>query len=270
MKSLKNHLSLIIALFTILLTLQVFVSVERAITDYEGNLNENYSIIVVADQNISAERFRSINTIIADSEEISAKAIIQRIQKGLKNKKIDLHKIVLPHFYRLHLNTFPTPSEVERLSSQLQKQAFIKRVENFSRTHNTTYKLLLLFKWVTMILAVAILAVTTLLILREMQLWQLRHRERMSIMALFGAPVWLRSAILFRLAIVDALIASFLAIGTFIALEHFGWVREPLRIINVQIPLFNALNDGLILLGVALSLSIILATMIIMGHKEEA
>jgi len=269
MKSLKNHLSLIIALFTILLTIQVFISVERTIKAYEKNLNENYTIIVVADQNISTERFKSINPVIVSSEEVSAKAIIQRIQKEMKSKKIDLHKIVLPHFYRLHLDYFPTPEEVDRLSTQLRKKPFIKRVENFSQSHNTTYKLLLLFKWVTMILAGAILAVTTLLILREMRLWQLQHHERMNIMALFGAPVWLRSAVLFRLAIVDALIATLLAVSTFIAVEHYGWARDPLRVINVHIPLFNTLNDALILLAVALSLSIILASLIVMGHKEE-
>jgi len=269
MKSLKNHLSLIIALFTILLTLQIFIGVDRTIDAYENNLNENYSIIVVSDQNISTEQFRLINPIINLGEEISAKAIIKRIQNEMKNKKIDLHKIVLPHFYRLHLDSFPTPTEINQLSDQLQRKSYIKRVENFSQTHNTTYKLLLLFKWVTMILAGAILAVTTLLILKEMRIWQFQHRERMNIMALFGAPVWLRSAVLFRLSIVDALIATFLAISTFIAVEHYGWAQEALRVINVQIPLFNTFNDGLILLGVALSLSIILASLIVMGHKEE-
>jgi len=122
---------------------------------------------------------------------------------------------------------------------------------------------------VTVILAGAILAVTMLLIIKEMRIWQFQHRERMSIMALFGAPVWLRSAVLFRLAIVDALIATLLAIGTFFAVEYFGWARLPLSVINVHMPLFNALLDAPLLLGVALSLSIILASMIVMGHKEE-
>jgi cell division transport system permease protein len=120
-----------------------------------------------------------------------------------------------------------------------------------------------------MIFAVAIFTVTTLLILREMRLWQLQHHERMNIMALFGAPVWLRSAVLFRLAIVDALIATVLVFGAFMAAEHYGISKEALQMIGIQIPLFNPTHDMPILFGVAISLSIVLASLIVMGHKEE-
>ena len=269
MKSLKNHLSLIIALLTILLTLQIFLSVEKAITAYEADLSENYSIIVISDQNISAKQLTQISPAIINSEEISAQQIVQRLQKEMKSKMIDLHKIILPHFYRIHLDHFPTPAEVDTLSQKLSSQPYIKRVENFSHNHSTIYKLLLLFKWVTMILAVSIFAVTTLLIIKEMHLWQFQHHDRMNIMALFGAPVWLRSAVLFRLAIVDAIIATLITSAIFITAYHYRWAQDQLSAINVHIELFNPFYDSLQLLGVALSLSVLLASLIVMGHKEE-
>ena len=119
------------------------------------------------------------------------------------------------------------------------------------------------------IFAIAIFAVTSLLVLKEMRIWQLQHNERMSIMAMFGAPVWLRSAILFRLSIVDALIASVLAIGTFSYASYLKVGDEQLRTIGIDVLLFDPLNDSSLIIGVALSLSIILATLIVIGHKEE-
>ena len=53
------------------------------------------------------------------------------------------------------------------------------------------------------------MVVTIFLIAKEMRIWQFKHSERMNIMGLFGAPVWLRSAVLFRLAIVDLIVVNF-------------------------------------------------------------
>lgn len=117
-------------------------------------------------------------------------------------------KLTLPKFYRLYLSRFPTPQEISKLQKRLEKHSSIERVEGYAQTHDTVYKLMLLFKDVVQIFSIAIAAVTSLLILKEMRLWQFQHADRMSIMALFGAPVWLRSAVLFRLAIVDAIIAT--------------------------------------------------------------
>ncbi len=61
-----------------------------------------------------------------------------------------------------------------------------------------------------MVFAVVISIVTMLLIMKELKIWQFKHSERMNIMGLFGAPTWLRSAVLFRLSIVDAIISSIL------------------------------------------------------------
>jgi cell division transport system permease protein len=92
----------------------------------------------------------------------------------------------------------------------------------------------------------------------------------MSIMGLFGAALWLRSAVLFRLAIVDALIASFLAFGIFVYLSSSPWVLEQFNTIGINIVIFNQVDDLLLILGVAMSISILLASLIVLGHKEEA
>ena len=269
MKSFKNHLSLILALFTILFTIQIFVAVERAIDSYESELAKNYSLIVIAHSKITQKQFKEVHPIIAESELISVDEVLKKLTSNMKQKNIDLLKITLPKFYKIHLKNYPSPTQIKSLNQRLEKLPAVTKVESFSQTHDTLYNLLILFKYVVMILAFSVFIVTSLLILKEMRIWQFQHMERMNIMALFGAPVWLRSAVLFRLAIVDAIIASALVIGTFIAIDSKEWIHEKLQSVNISIDIFLPIADGGVLVQVALAVSILLATMIIMDHKEE-
>ncbi len=269
MRSVKNHLSLVIALFTIVFTMQVYIVVDRTVVAYENDLNENYSIVVVTEKKVSTDSLVAMSSKIKSADEISTKDVIDRLQTQMKQRHIDLLKLSLPHFYSIHLAHYPTPDEIAELRMKMEKNSAITRIEDFSKSHDSLYKLLLLFKSVVVIFAIAIFAVTSLLVIKEMRIWQFQHNERMSIMAMFGAPVWMRSAILFRLSIVDAVIASVLAIATFLYADYLKVGNEQLQAIGIDILLFNVVNDSLMIIGVALSLSIVLATLIVIGHKEE-
>lgn len=270
MKSLKNHLSLIVALFSILFTLQIFFIVDRAINSYEESLKNDYSIIVISKQKVELSKFLTVAKIIENAEEISPDKVIERLKGEIHTKNLSLLRLALPKFYRLHLEHFPKPYEIEKLTKTLLKQPGITRVESFAKNHDTIYKLLLLFKGVIQVFALSVFVVTILLIFKEMRIWQFQHSERMSIMALFGAPVWLRSAVLFRLAIVDALIASLLLTVSFVLLNSNTYIKSELNNIGIDIVLFEIITDGLLLTAVALTLSLILATLLVLGHKEEA
>ena len=52
MKSFKNHLSLVIALLSILFSIQIFIVVDRSIDAYKVNLANNYSVIVVSQKKL--------------------------------------------------------------------------------------------------------------------------------------------------------------------------------------------------------------------------
>ncbi len=269
MKSFKNHLSLITALFTVLFTIQIFQIVERAIDAYESRLSNDYSIIVIANAAVMPGAFSQAHPLITRSEPISVDDVLERLTKDMKQKNIDLLKITLPKFYRIYLGSYPTPLQIQQVSDALKKIHAVSKIESFSQSHDTLYNLLILFKYVVAIFAIAIFAVTSLLIVKEMRIWQFQHLERMNIMALFGAPVWLRSAVLFRLSIVDAIIASLLVIGTFLALDHQIWIHQQFENLGIAVTLFNLMEDGLLLFGIAMTISVLLASMIIMGHKEE-
>jgi len=121
MKSVKNHLSLIIALFTIVFTMQVYLVVDRTINTYEQDLNENYSIVVVTRDMVKPETLTAIDSTIKSVDEVSTKEVIDRLQTQMKQRHIDLLKLSLPHFYSLHLDHFPSPEEVKKLRNKLEK-----------------------------------------------------------------------------------------------------------------------------------------------------
>jgi len=269
MKSIRNHLSLVIALLSILFSMQIFIIVDRSIDAYKENLANNYAVVIVSQKRLSDEVVLGINKLIASSGELTADSVIERLNSGMDEKNIEFLKLTLPKFYKLKLDHYPTPQEVITLKKDLLKNSSITKIEDFSHNHDTTYKLLLLFKGVVSVFALSIFVVTTLLIFKELRIWQFKHSERMSIMGLFGAPVWLRSAVLFRLSIVDAFIASIFAFGLFSYIATNAWILKQFESIDISVVIFNPIDDFVLLLGVAISLSILLASFIVLGHKEE-
>jgi cell division transport system permease protein len=268
-KSFKNHLSLVVALLSILFSLQVFTIVERAIDAYKENLAKNYALVVVSQKRLDSDKLIQKSKLIATIQEISPDNIISKLNSGISKQNIALLKVTLPKFYKVKLKRYPSPDELEKLTKVLLRSQSIQKVESFSKTHDTTYKLLLLFKTVISVFAFTVIIVTILLIFKELRIWQFKHNERMSIMGLFGAPVWLRSAVLFRLAIVDALIASLLSFVIFSYLSSMPWIEEQFESIGISVVLFDKTYDFLIMLGVSVVVSMLLATFIVLGHKEE-
>ena len=269
MKSVKNHLSLVIALLSILFSLQIFTIVDRAIDAYKENLAHNYALVVVAKSPLEANKLTHQYKLIKNIEEISPDSVIEKLNSGINKKSMQLLKMTLPKFYKMRLIYYPSPSELSELTKKLLSSGVITKVETFSKTHDTTYKLLLLFKRVITIFAFTVILVTVLLIFKELRIWQFKHSERMNIMGLFGAPVWLRSAVLFRLAIVDAFIASAFAFVLFAYLSSLDWIHEQFADIGISVTIFDPIYDASMMLAVSFVVSILLATFIVLGHKEE-
>jgi len=269
MKSLKNHLSLVIALLSILFSLQTFIIVDRSIDAYKANLINNYSIVVVSQKKLKNETIKRSHNLISEIIPLTPDNVIQRLEIDMSKKNVELLKLSLPKFYKIKLKNYPSPKEINDLTKSLLKTATIIKVESFAKSHDTTYKLLLLFKTVIFVFACSMVIVTILLISKELKIWQFKHHERMNIMSMFGAPTWLRSAVLFRLSIVDALVASFLAFFLFSYLDSTKWIGEQFKNIGIEVVFFDKITDFGLMLIVAISLSILLASFIVIGHKEE-
>ena len=269
MKSIKNHFSLVIALVSILFSIQVFIIVDRSINAYKENLASSYSVVVVAQVKMEDSQIKSLNPLIEETTELSPDNVLKRLDTKIDTRNMELLKIALPKFYKLKLTHYPTPQEIDGLTKNLLKHKSVTKVENFSHNHDNTYRLLLLFKDVITVFSISIFVVTTLLILKELRIWQYMHNERMSIMGLFGSPIWLSSAVLFRLAIVDAIVSSILTFVLFSYLSTSKWIMEQFNSIGIDVVVFDKVGDFSVLFGIAMFLSILLAMLIVIGHKEE-
>ena len=269
MKSFKNHLSLVIALLSILFSYQIFTVVERSINTYKENLAKNYSLVIVSQRKLTPEDIKSKIPLVTTVDALSAEKVVKKLNAGISKRNTELLMMTLPKFYKLKFKYYPSPDELKTITKKLLAIKGISKVETFENTHHTTYRLLLLFKTVVSVFSACVLVITILLIFKELRIWQFQHNERMSIMGLFGAPTWLRSAVLFRLAIVDALIASALAFVLFIYISSNEWVQEQFSNIGISVVVFDTGYDFLIMLAISLFISLLLATLIVLGHKEE-
>ena len=269
MKSFKNHLSLVIALVSILFSIQIFTIVERSIDAYKENLAKNYSLVVVSNSKLDEQTLKHKVPLYASLSEISPDGVIQRLNAGISKKNAELLKVTLPKFYKLKLTSYPSPDTLKEITQTLKSMKGITKVETFENTHHRTYRMLLLFKTVVSVFSICVLIVTILLIFKELRIWQFQHNERMSIMGLFGAPTWLRSAVLFRLAIVDAILASAISFALFIYISSNSWVLEQFQSIGIEVTIFDMGHDLLLLSAIAFGVSLLLATFIVLGHKEE-
>lgn len=264
MRSLRSHLSLTVALFAILFTIQIFALVLRLVDGYENKLKESYAMVLTS--HIELDKPLLTPAVKGDFSLtlLSNEEILEELSSDLDKKQITLLKATLPFFYELRLDHFPQPAEINKMESKLLNVQGIKEIESFANRHDQVFKLLLLIKSIVNSFAVIIIVIAILVILKEMRLWQLNHSDRMHIMALFGAPVWLRSAVLFRFALLDTIFSTVIVVTIFIFLEKTQVVKELFDSIGVTVALIQPIPEAFILFGVALVSSMSLALTLVL------
>jgi len=269
MKSLKNHLSVIFPLFVLLFSLQFTFLSDKIVTDYSNKLTQDYSIVVVAPKALDKEVIKSRVKGIKSIETISSKIILDRLKGNISSKNISLLKISLPHFYSIKLKAFPDLKEVEKIEKRLIESKLVTKVETFSKTHTKIYKMFILLKTVSIVFSALILIVSILLMFKQMKIWLFEHKDRMAIMTLFGAPFWMKSAILYRLAIVDSFISTILVSAIYIILPNNSTILKFTSSLDIVIPKFNILTDTSILLGISLLFSLFIVSSVIGKMNKE-
>lgn len=269
MKSLKNHLSVIFPLFVLLFSLQFTVTIDRMVKEYSAKLTEDYSIVVVAKKTVDESLLRSRVSGIKSVEPISSKNILDRLKENISSKNIALLKVALPKFYSIKLETFPSMERIEEIKKNLLKSSLIDKVETFSKTHTKVYRMFIMLKSIAFIFSGFILIVSMLLMAKQMRIWLLEHKERMAIMTLFGAPFWMKSAVLYRHAILDSFVASFLVSLVYMYIPKNRELQSFTAELGVGIPSFEILKDSGVLLVVSLAFSLVIVSLVIRKMNKE-
>ena len=262
MKYLKSHILLIFALVSILFSIESYWVINKIVNKYEYKIAKNYTILVVSKTPIEKINIDEISKV----EPINIDKNLQKL-KRFNNLDLDKIKKSLPYFYKLYFKRFPTPNELKNIETKLLSNPNIKRVESFRINQHQIYNLLYIIKIIITIFMSVILFISTLLIIKQLEVWKLEHSERMYIMELFGAPLGLKSAILLRIAFVDAFFSIFL----------IGVIVKYILDSNVYIKLINQLNinieisffkDMLILSAISFLIAFVSTMIVIFSQKE--
>lgn len=269
MSFLKHHLSLLVPLIAFLFSYQFYVTLDRTVTQYEQKISGDYSIIIAAESEIDLQKVSAISPIIDEISEVRADTMLEKIKEEISPANFALLKVSLPKFYKISLNRFPDDTQLAQIGETLKKFPKVKRVETFAKTHNRIYQLLSIINSVSQIFAGAFLIIAFLLMTKQVEVWRYEHQERMKIMALFGSPYWMRSAVLFKLALVDSLISTILVLYAFYWFSNHSTITELVQGIGLYSVSYDILQDGPILLGIALGISLISVFVVVSRQKEK-
>lgn len=268
MNSLKNHLSLIIPLIALLFALESILLVTRTLSDYESKLGKNYAIILASTKELDLEHLRNKISEAQDLSPIDSKIILERLSKNVSQANIVLLKKSLPRFYSLSLSTYPSSARLEIIHKSLKEIEGILRIETFTKSHSQIYQLLLIINGSIMIFSSFIALISLLLMFKQIEIWKFQHLERMEIMTLLGAPLWMRSQILFRLACVDTILATLIVAGGLFYVFQDPTLLIFFQELGLNPEIFSPILDSIVLLLTGLALSLIAVWIVSLQQRD--
>ena len=260
MRSLKNHLGFILPLIALLFSVQFSLTADKIVREYERLMGNDYNIVVVSNKELSEPVLKPVISTLASVEPLSPQKIIDRLSNDISAKNLSILQNALPKFYSLRLSEFPSPEYMEEIKQKLLKFDGISKVETFSKTHDKVFKMLNLAKSISY---------AFMLMLKQTKIWLFEHRERIEIMTLFGAPFWLKSAMLYKSAMVDSIVATIVVGAFFFFLPSIEIFRENAASIDVVLPSLDLSRDIFILFGVAVVLSIFAVSLVMSKARKS-
>ncbi len=270
MKYLKSHVSLIFSLIALLFSYQLYLTINALTASYETKLAKEYSIVAVSSQKIAPETFKRVSYLIDSSEEINATPFFSGFSSDLAPEVYEQLKQSLPSFYRIKLKKYPDADELKSVNSSIKKLSGIIKVESFARTQNAISNLLNAFKSGVIAYLVVVFVFNLLLFVKFMEVWRFEHMTRMKIMAIFGAPVWMRSVVLIKMAIIDSFFAVGITIGVFFYLSGSPDVAAYLKSIGIDGGMYFDIKESLMHLSIlSLGVSLFSVSMVAFRRLED-
>ncbi len=269
MKFIKTHLSLIFPLVAILLGLEFFIVFDRTTDSFEKSLKNGYTMMVVSKNEMSIDDFRSWDKHILKVEEVEKSKILNSVNIDLENSKGEKLEESLPNFYSVKLDSYLSISELAKVKENLKKSENITRIETFNSVYQSQYELFSFIKLSFNTFIIFMTIIGFFLILKQMEVWNFLHAQRMKVMEIFGASLFLRSKVLINLAIVDAIISAIITSGIFFAVQNV-WIRDThMDILKEKVDSIFFLSDFFILLFAAIFVVLVSVFIVVINVKEE-
>ena len=271
MKFVKNHLSIIFPMVAILLGLEFFIVFDRSTKNYEESLKNSYAMLVVSKEEMSIDDFKAWDSHVFKVSEIEKSKIIDRVNSTFsksdeKNRKL---QDKMPNFYSIKLNSYLNKTELEEVKNNFLKSRKITRVETFNTLHQSNYGLFSFIKFSFSTFIVFMTIIGSFLIIKQMEVWNYMHSQRMKVMNIFGASLFLRSKVLINMALIDAIISAIFASIIFYFIQK-SWLKSSnITIIQDNIDKLFTFSDVFILIGAAMLIVLTAVTLVVINVKEE-
>lgn len=270
MKSFKTHFGVIISLIALLFSMQFGIFIANLTKIYGQSIQNEYNIVLVSKKEIDFSKISDENQQIASIESIKTDNVIAKLKDKLSDQSMQALSANLPKFYNIKLKFFPNSDELKQIEENLKKIGEVSKIEVFQKTHDEIFKILLLLKWLVCGFAFLIVLLGLMLIYKQMRIWIFEHRQRIEIMELFGAPFFLKSEKLYRMAIMDSIISAFVVIAFYYFLPQSEIFMSATTLIVPFDKVINLPNDALMLLGSALLISLIAVTLVMIKVESES
>jgi len=268
MKSIKDHLMFILPLMAMLIGIEFILVFNRITSSYENKLKNEYAILVVSQKNLTTPYLRSIDDKIDSVEAMNRADIAKEVTSGMQDAALAAIMKDLPFFYRVHLTSYMSLKELKKIRSELKAVNGILNVEIFGENYHSKHTIFRLVKMLLNIFIVMLFIVSIMLVIKQMQVWQLAHKDRMKIMEIFGAPMMLRSGILFKVAIIDAIIATILNMLIFLFIKSKWSQNSDIDFVKHNQDLLFNISDFFILFLTAIVIVAISVFIVAMNTRE--
>lgn len=255
-------------MMAILLGIEFLLVFDRTTSSYEERLREGYSMFIVTKQAMSLEEFQNLNRHISQSEKLDKDKLAKQISAGISQGNAEEILKSLPYFYNLKLDGYLSEQLINAIKKDLEQSPSIKRVETFGNSYKENYQLFSFIKFLLKIFIGFMTIISLFLIVKQMEIWRYTHQERMQVMKIFGASLMLRSGVLFRVAMIDAVISSTVTSSLFIMLKYRVSEGSHMEILSQKQDLLFQVTDSLILLSISILIVIISVSIVVFSHRE--
>ncbi len=268
MKSIKSHVSLLLPLVAILFGLQFIFSFDRVVDFFEKKLAQEYTMVLAAKKKLDTQKLAGEIEAVDSMQRIDNEAIMQRFSASLPADLAKNLKEQLPFFYTVKLERFLNTEALDDVIKDLEQNSDIVKVESFKANHNQTYELLKLVEVAFELFVGVLTFVSFMLVYKQIVVWELEHSQRMHIMSLFGAPLMLRSGVLYKLGFINAVIAAFIVSAIFYYAGDSASVKAAAAVLGVDTGLLFNSSDFMYLIGFALVTVFLAVSLVIMNSKD--
>lgn len=270
MKFLKNTFAFVIPLTAMLISFIIYLFSSNILQNYKITIANDYSIVIITNTPLIKEEITKLANINVEKIiTLKKDKIINNIKSNLSKSSIELLERKLPHFYKIKLESFPTTSELETIKNQLYQNKNIRKVEIFSKNHNSIYLLLLLLSQISFILFSIITIFAIIIISKQIRIWFYEHHEKITILKLHGASILYSSSTILKYAIFSSLISFVIVSSIFIYLVDNIAILLPNDLENIVIVSLTVENSLIKVFLLSFGISILTILGVLLKYKMK-